>query len=80
MNGEWGWLHNEDLHSLYLSPSIIRVINTRRLKWAGIMTKMEEGRSAFKYLTCILPGKRILGRPRSRWEGNIRMNLKKNRY
>ena len=50
-NGEWRRLHNEELHSLYPSPNIIRVIKSRRLRWAGHVARMEEGRSAFKILT-----------------------------
>ena len=50
-NGEWRRLHNEELHSLYRSPNIVRVIKSRRLRWAGHVAKMEEGRSAFKILT-----------------------------
>ena len=50
-NGEWRKLHNEELHSLYLSPNIVRVIKSRRLRWAGHVARMEEGRSAFKILT-----------------------------
>ena len=50
-NGEWRRLHNEELHSLYRSPNIVRVIKPRRLRWAGHIPGMEEGRSAFKMLT-----------------------------
>ena len=50
-NGEWRRLHNEELRSLYRSPNIVRVIKSRRLRWAGHVTRMEEGRSAFKILT-----------------------------
>ena len=63
-------------HSLYRSPNIVRVIKCRRLRWAGHIARMEEGRRAFKILTGIPAGKRPLGRPRRRWEDNIRMNLK----
>ena len=49
-NGEWRRLHNEELDSLYRSPNIVRVIKSRRLRWAGHVTRMEEGRSAFKIL------------------------------
>ena len=49
-NGEWRRLHNEELHSLYSSPNIIRVIKSRRLRWAGHVARIEEGRSAFKIL------------------------------
>ena len=50
-NGEWRRLHNEELHSLYRSPNIVRVIKSRRLRWAGHVARMDEGRSAFEILT-----------------------------
>ena len=53
-NGDWRRLHNEELHSLYRSPNIVRMNKSRRLRWAGDVTRMEEGRSA--------TGKRSLGR------------------
>ena len=62
------------LHSLYRS-SIVRVIKCRRLRWAGHVARMEEGRSAFKILTGKPTVKIPLGRPRRRWEDNIRMDL-----
>ena len=75
-NGEWRRLHNEELHSLYCSPNIFRLIKSRRLRWAGHIARMEEYMSAFKILTGTPAGKRPLGRPRSRWEDNIRMDFK----
>ena len=60
---------------MYCSPNIIRVIKSRRLRWAGYVARMEENRSAFKILTGKPAGKRPLGRPRRRWEDNIRMDL-----
>ena len=66
----------EELHSLYRSPNIVRVIKSRRLRWAGQLDIMKEGSSAFKILTGKPTGKRYLGRPRRRWEQNIRMDLK----
>ena len=65
----------EELHSLYRSPNIVRGIKARRVRWAGHVARMEEGRSAFKILTDKPTGKRLLGRPRRRWEDNIRMDL-----
>ena len=69
-------LHHEELHSLYRSPNIVRVIKSRRLRWAGHVAKMEEGRSAFKILRSKPTGKRPLGRPVRRWVDNIRLVLK----
>ena len=63
------------LHSLYCSPNIVRVIKSNRLRWGGHVARMEEGRSAFKILTGKPTGKIPLGKPRRRWEDNIRMGL-----
>ena len=60
---------------MYRSPNIVRVIKSRRLGWTGHVARMEEGRSAFKIKTGKPKGRRPLGRPRRRWEGNIRMDL-----
>ena len=68
-------LHIEELRSFYRSPNIVREIKSRRLRWLGNVVRMEEGRSAFKILTGKPTGKRPLGRPRRRWEDNIRMDL-----
>ena len=67
----WRRLHSEKLHSLYCSPNIFRVIKSKRLRWAGHVARMEEGRSAFKILTSKPTEKRPLGRPRRRWEIGI---------
>ena len=75
-NGVWRRLHNEELHTLYRSPNVIIVIESRRLRWAGHEARMEEGSSAFKILTGKPAWKRPLGRPRHRWEINIRMDLR----
>ena len=63
-NGEWRRFHNEELHSLYRSPNIVRVIKSRRLRWAGHVARME-GKSAFKILTGTSTGKRPLESPRT---------------
>ena len=60
-NGEWRRLNNEELLSLYCSPHIVRVIKSRRLRWAGLVARMEEGRSAFKMLTGKPTGKQAKG-------------------
>ena len=73
-NGEWRRLHNEELHSLYRSTNIVRVVS-RRLRWAGHVARMAEDRSAFKILTGKPIRKRPLGRHRRRWEDNITVYL-----
>jgi hypothetical protein len=68
-------LHNEELHGLYYSPSIVRVIKARRMRWAGNLARMGEVRSAY-ILVGRPEGRRPLGRPRRRWEDNIKMDLR----
>jgi hypothetical protein len=75
VTGEWRKLHNEDLHDLYSSPSIIRIIKARRMRWAGHATRMGEKRNAYRLLVGKPKGRRPLGRPRRRWLSNIRMDL-----
>ena len=77
---EWRRLHNEDVHSLYRAPDIVKVITCRRMRWTGHVARVEEHRGSFKILTGTPTGKRLLGRPRRRWEDNIRKNFKKDRY
>jgi hypothetical protein len=67
-NREWRRLHNEELHCLYRSVNIVRVIKSRILRWAGHVDRMEESRSSFKMLTGKPTKKRPLGRPRRRCE------------
>jgi hypothetical protein len=69
----WRKLLNEELHNLYTSPSIIRLIKSRRLKWAGHVARMEK-RNLCKILVENPEGKRPLGRPRRRWVNNIKMD------
>jgi hypothetical protein len=73
--GEWRRLHNEELNDLYSSPNIIQVIISRRLIWAGHVSRMGEKRDAYRILVGRPEGKRPLGRPRRKWEGNIKMDL-----
>jgi hypothetical protein len=80
VTGEWRKLHNEELRDLYSSPSIIRIIKARRMRWAGRVARMAENRNAYRLLVGKTEGKRPLGRPRSRWVDNtsVRMDLEKN--
>jgi hypothetical protein len=75
VTGEWRKLHNEELNGLSSLPNIWRVIKSRRLRWAGHVARMEEGRGVYRVLVGKPEGKRPLGRPRRRWEDNIRMDL-----
>jgi hypothetical protein len=74
--GDWRRLHNEELNDLYSSPNIVRVIKSRRLRWAGHVVRMGEGGAAYKVLVVRPEGRRPLGRPRRRWEDNIKMGLR----
>jgi hypothetical protein len=67
---------NEELHSLYTSPSIVRVIKARRMRWAEHVERMGEVRGAYNILVGRPEGRRSLGRPRHRWEDNIKMELR----
>jgi hypothetical protein len=75
VTGEWRKLHNEELHDLYPSPSIIRIIKVRRMRWAGHVAGMGEKRNAYRLLVGKREGRRPLGRPRCRWLDNIKMDL-----
>jgi hypothetical protein len=74
VTGEWRKLHNEELRDLYSSPSIIRIIKSRRMRWAGQVARMGEKRNAYRLLLGKPEGKRPLGRPRRRRVDNIRMD------
>jgi hypothetical protein len=71
----WRELHNDELHSLYSSPNIVRVIKSRRIGWAGHMARMGEGRGVYRRLVGRPEGTKPQGRPRRRWD-NIKMDLR----
>jgi hypothetical protein len=73
VTGGWRKLHNEELHNLYSSPSIIRLIKSRRTRWTGHVARMGERRNVYRLL--VGKGKRPLGRPRRRWIDNTMMGL-----
>jgi hypothetical protein len=73
LTGEWRKLHNEEFN-LYGSPSIFRVIKSRRMRWAGHVARMG-GRAVYRALVGKPEGKGPLGRPRHRWKGNIKMDF-----
>jgi len=75
VTGEWRRLHNEEINDLYFSPNIVRVIKSRRMRWAGHVARMGEERGAYRFLVGKPEGKRPLGRPRRRWVDNIRNDL-----
>jgi len=77
VTAEWRRLHNEELNDLYSSPNIVRVIKSRRLRWAGHVARMGEERGVYRVLVGKPEGKRLLGRPRRRWVDNGRMDLQK---
>jgi hypothetical protein len=74
VTGEWRKLHNEELRNLYSSPGIIIKINSRLMRWAGHVARMGEERKMYKVLVGKRKGKRSLGRPRRRWDDEIRMD------
>jgi hypothetical protein len=76
VTGDWRKLHNEELHNLYSSPDIMRMIKSRRMRWAGHVARMGEKRNAYRILAGNPEGKRPLGRRRRRWVNNIKIDLR----
>jgi hypothetical protein len=72
----WRKLHNDELHNLNASPNIVTVIKSRKMRWARYVARMGRGRSVCRVLVGRPEGKRPLGRPRRRWEDNIKMVLR----
>jgi len=72
---EWRKLHNEEFSDMYSLPNVVRVGKSRRMRWAGQVAHMGEGRGMHRVLMGKPEGKRSLGRPRHRWEDNIKMDL-----
>jgi hypothetical protein len=74
-DGSWRKLHNDELHSLYSSPNIVRIIKSRRIRCAGHVACMSERRIIYMVLVGRTKGKRPLGRPKRRWEDKNKMGL-----
>jgi hypothetical protein len=68
-------LHTDEIHSLYSSPNVVRVIKSRKMRWAGHVARMGEGSDVYRVLVGRPEGKRPLGRPRRRWENNTKWTL-----
>ena len=75
VTGKWRKLHNEELNDLSSLPNIVRVVKSRRMRWAGHVARMGEDRGVHRVLVGKPEGKGPLGRPRRRWEDNIKMAL-----
>jgi hypothetical protein len=76
VTGEWRKLPNGDLYNLYSSPDVVRQIKSRRMRWAGHVARMREGRKVYRVLVGRPEGKRPLERPRRRWQHRIRIDLR----
>jgi hypothetical protein len=76
VTGKWRKLHSGALHNLYSSPDIIRQIKSRRMRWAGLVARMEEERNLYRVSVGKPEGKGPLGRPRRRWEDGIKVDLR----
>jgi hypothetical protein len=76
VTGEWRKLHSGELHNLYSSPDIVRQIKSRRMRWAGHVARMGEGRNVYRVLVGKPEGKSLLGRRSRRWKDVIRKDLR----
>jgi hypothetical protein len=76
VDGSWRKLHNYELHGLYSTPNVVRVIKARRLRWAGHVARMGKGRGVYRVLVVKREGKIPLGRPRCRWKDNIQLDIR----
>jgi hypothetical protein len=74
--GDWRRLHNDEFNNLYSSPNIIRMMTSRRMRWAGYVARIRDKRNAYRILAGKLEGKRPLERPRCRWMDNIKMDVR----
>jgi hypothetical protein len=77
VTGEWRKLHKEELNDLHSLPNIVRVVKSRRMRWAGYVARMGDDRGVYRVLVGKPEEKRPLGRPRRRWEDNIKMDIQK---
>jgi hypothetical protein len=77
---DWRKLHSDELHNVYCSPGIIRMIKSRRMRWAGHVAQMGEMRNAYRILVEKQEGKRPLARPRRKWVENIKMDLREREW
>jgi hypothetical protein len=75
VTAEWRKLHNEELSDLHSLPNIVRVVKSRRMRWAGHVARMGQRKGVRRVLVGKPEGKRPLGRPRRRWEDNIKMDF-----
>ena len=75
LTGEWRKTHNEELNDLYSLPNIVRVVKSRRMRWAGHVVRMGEDIVMHRVLVVKPEGKRPLGKPRRSWEDNIKMDF-----
>jgi hypothetical protein len=75
VTGRWRKWHNEELHNFYSSPSVIRIMKSRRMRWVGHVARMEEKENVYRLLVGKSEGKRPPGRSRRRWIDNIKMDL-----